>query len=299
MVYCLSQAYLRFRWAVCQLDTLGKCRNRLMLRKSLASLPRTLDETYDRILSAIDADDSQYAIRILRWLAFSIQPLSAEELSEVVAIDPERNPAFDSQEVLEDPSEVLTICSSLVTITTSELPKGLSKIITLAHYSVKEDLISDRILQSRMEYGIQEATCNEFIAKSCLGYLLQFQEPDCLSNENIKLFKLARYSAQFWADHARAAPEGSEALNRLIMELFSTENTQSSAYSNWGRIHESRLYTKDFEDESILRDLPSPLCFASMSGMAETVNLLHNSETRNRHQRTSSTLRQRAAGSFP
>jgi hypothetical protein len=33
----------RFRWAVLQLDTLGKCRNRLMLRKSLATLPPTLD----------------------------------------------------------------------------------------------------------------------------------------------------------------------------------------------------------------------------------------------------------------
>jgi hypothetical protein len=35
----------RIRWAVCQLDTLGKCVNRLMLRKSLATLPSTLDET--------------------------------------------------------------------------------------------------------------------------------------------------------------------------------------------------------------------------------------------------------------
>jgi ankyrin repeat protein len=38
----------RFRWAVCQLDTLGKCRNRLTLRRSLARLPPTLDETSER-----------------------------------------------------------------------------------------------------------------------------------------------------------------------------------------------------------------------------------------------------------
>jgi hypothetical protein len=29
----------------------GKCRNRMMLRKALASLPPTLDQTYDRIFS--------------------------------------------------------------------------------------------------------------------------------------------------------------------------------------------------------------------------------------------------------
>ena len=77
-----------------QLDTLGKCRNRLMLRKSLATLPPTLDQTYDRILCAIDENDSEYAVRILRWLAFSTRPLLVEEISEVVAIDPERDPAF-------------------------------------------------------------------------------------------------------------------------------------------------------------------------------------------------------------
>jgi hypothetical protein len=43
----------RFRWAVCQLDTLGKCRNRAMLRHALAALPPTLDKTYERILCAI------------------------------------------------------------------------------------------------------------------------------------------------------------------------------------------------------------------------------------------------------
>src|ERR1700753_2034760 len=94
----------RFRWAVCQLDALGKCRNRLMLRKALATLPPTLDETYNRILCAIDEEDFEYAVRILRWLAFSARPLSVEEISEVVAIDIERDPAFDSEEVLEDPS---------------------------------------------------------------------------------------------------------------------------------------------------------------------------------------------------
>jgi hypothetical protein len=83
----------RFRWAVCQLGTLGKCRNRLMLRNSLAGLPSTLDETYNRILCAIDKEDSQYAIRILRWLAFSSRPLLVEA-AEIVAIDINRIPAL-------------------------------------------------------------------------------------------------------------------------------------------------------------------------------------------------------------
>ena len=88
-----------------------------MLCRSLATLPPTLDQTYDRILSAISEEDSEYAIRILQWLTFSARPLSVEEVAEVVAIDVGRDPAFDHDKVLEDPLEALNICSSLVTIT--------------------------------------------------------------------------------------------------------------------------------------------------------------------------------------
>ncbi len=49
-----------------------------------------------------------------------LRPLLVEELSKAVAINTERDPAFDRQEVLEDPLETLNICSSLVTITTNK-----------------------------------------------------------------------------------------------------------------------------------------------------------------------------------
>ncbi|CAN9184765.1 unnamed protein product [Alternaria alternata] len=81
--------------------------------------------TYDRILTAISEEHSKYAMRILQWLTFSARPLSVEEVAEVVAIDVARDPAFDCDEVLEDPLEVLDICSSLVTITTNKADRRL------------------------------------------------------------------------------------------------------------------------------------------------------------------------------
>ncbi|KAF2681191.1 hypothetical protein K458DRAFT_391986 [Lentithecium fluviatile CBS 122367] len=109
-----------FRWAAYHLDTLGKFRNREMLRRSLAMLPPTLDQTYDRILSATSDEYSEYAIRILQWLTFSARPLFVEEVAEVVAIEVAHDPAFDRDEVLEDPLEALNIRTSLVTIITNE-----------------------------------------------------------------------------------------------------------------------------------------------------------------------------------
>jgi hypothetical protein len=80
---------------VCQLDALARCRNRAMLRKLLATLPQTLDQTYDRILTAISKEDCEYVMRILQWLTFFARPLSVKEVAEVVAIDVARDPAFD------------------------------------------------------------------------------------------------------------------------------------------------------------------------------------------------------------
>jgi hypothetical protein len=186
----------RFRWAVCQLDTLGKCRNRAMLRKALAALPPTLDTTYDRILCTIAEEDVDYAIRILLWLAFSDRPLAVDEVAEVIAIDVARDPAFDREEVLEDPLDALDICSSLVTIATDDSNGGLEstrQVAVLAHYSVKEYLVSDRIQRGQAaRYSMQSAACHSTIAKACLGYLGQFQKPEPMAEDTFGKYKLGR-----------------------------------------------------------------------------------------------------------
>jgi hypothetical protein len=134
-----------------------------MFRKSLATLPPTLDAKYERILCAIDESDSQYATRILQWLAFSRRPLKIEEVSELVAINPKGNPAFEPDEVLEDPWEVLNICSSLVSIYTVDEHKewydyqSAGEVVLSAHYSAKEYLISERCPQSQAKLLQYEA----------------------------------------------------------------------------------------------------------------------------------------------
>ena len=195
-----------------------------MLRKSLATLPPTLDQTYDRILSAISEEYSKYAMRILQWLTFSARPLSIEEIAEVIAIDVARDPASDRDEVLEDPLEALNICSSLVTVTKAKAEgrRGpAQQIIALAHYSVQEYLVSDRIKQGQAkQYSMQEVECHNTITKGCLGYLTQFQQP--LSTEILKASALARYVAEFWISHLRKTRDATEG-SLLAMSLMSMD----------------------------------------------------------------------------
>jgi hypothetical protein len=244
-----------------------------MLRKSLATLPRTLDQTYDRILTAISEEHSDYAIRILQWLTFSARPLSVEEVAEVVAIDVARDPAFDRDEVLEDPLEVLDICSSLVTITTNKADRrsgSAQRIVALAHYSVQEYLVSDRIRQgSAKQYSMQEAKCQSAITRGSLKYLMQLQQP--LEEETLPVFALARYSAEFWSSHLRKTADEGEQAGQLAASLMAKEQP---AYLTWIRLHDPDRPWEEPNLEKSDDNIPMPLYYAALLGFSIVTRLL-------------------------
>ncbi|KAK1918627.1 hypothetical protein CFE70_001353 [Pyrenophora teres f. teres 0-1] len=269
----MQGAHGMFRWAVCQLDTLAKCRNLVMLRNSLGTLPQTLDQTYDRILTAISKEDCVYAMRILQWLTFSARPLSVTEVAEVVAIDVARDLAFNRDEVLVDPLEALDICSSLVTITKNEEDGRLEptqQIIALAHYSVKEFLVSDRIRQgSAIQYSMQEATCQSAITRGSLKYLVQLQQP--LERETLQVFALARYSAEFWSSHLRKTGDEGEQASQLAASLMAKEQP---AYLTWIRLHDP---DRPWEEPNLKKSADSihvPLYYAALLGLSTVTKLL-------------------------
>ncbi|OAF58861.1 hypothetical protein VC83_06133 [Pseudogymnoascus destructans] len=274
-----------FRWAVCQMDTLGKCRTRLALQKALKALPTTLDETYERILCTISEADSEHAMRILQWLAFSSRPLLVEELAEVVAINVERETAFDRDEALEDPMDVLDICLSLVSVVMIEEPSlsepnrrlsTISRTATLAHYSVQEYLVSARICQGRAaRYSMQPDACHGYIAKGSIGYLLQFEKVLFDSFESARclqqVYTLAQYSAKHWIIHTSNGEEGDNRLSYLATKFLSTRD---GAYLNWLRLYDpdKAWSTPNFRRE--LDSCPNPLYYASLGGIANTANQL-------------------------
>jgi hypothetical protein len=69
----------KIRWVICQLDALRRCRTPAALEKALTHLPKTIYETDDRILAAIDEDDRRDALSLLQWLAFLVGTLSLDK----------------------------------------------------------------------------------------------------------------------------------------------------------------------------------------------------------------------------
>ena len=115
----------RFRWVVCQFDSLRHCLNLPALRKTLRSLPKDLDDTYDRMLANVSEDYTGAALKILQWLVYALRPLSITEAAELIAVDVKDNPRVAVENRLADPRDVLLICSSLTT--TFTLAKDYAK----------------------------------------------------------------------------------------------------------------------------------------------------------------------------
>ena len=110
---CLIDFIYRFRFAECQLEALRKCRTLRHVKIALSQLPKTLDETYDRILNCIEEEDRLVAHRTLQLLVFTCRPLTIAELVETIAVNCEKE-MIDSDSRLLDPYDILEICSSLV-----------------------------------------------------------------------------------------------------------------------------------------------------------------------------------------
>jgi hypothetical protein len=81
--------------------------------------------------------------KVLRWLSFARRPIHLDEMVDALAVDFACDcPTFDPDERYADSRDIITRCSSLVSISGSP---GEKCFLKLAHLSVKEYLISDRI----------------------------------------------------------------------------------------------------------------------------------------------------------
>ena len=165
----------RFRWAYCQLETLRKCPRRY-ISSTLNKLPKTLDETYERILQSIPEVMQIDAHRIFQWIIVSSRPLGVEEVAEVFAInfDEEMSgiPVFEpSWRDANAETAVLSACSTLVAVVDSG---WRGKLVQFSHFSVQEYLTSDRVANAEhvSRFHIHPKPAHTLLAKACLSVLL-------------------------------------------------------------------------------------------------------------------------------
>jgi len=255
---------------------LAHCPNIPTLRKALNSLPKDLDETYARILSNIPEEYSDYALGQLHWLTHSLRPLRLDELAEVFAIRIEGHPWFDQVARFPEKRDLLSICSSLVSVedvnqvdtegqneevakedsnfwtyagSSIEASDGDSPIVRLAHLSVREYLVSERIRNSSAnKFAIQYKRSHEYVSATCLSYLFNFDQKDSLrachtkegeeglyqiDRQHMIEYPLSTYASEYWTQHAQILGTDLGRVQDLSLELLRPDG---NAFLNWLRL---------------------------------------------------------------
>ncbi len=223
---------LRFRWVDCQFFALKSCLTLNMLRSTLRSLPATLDETYDKMLDSIKPELQDFARRVLTLLCFSARPIEVTELIEALAVVVQGDTGnFDAGNKLSSADDLLRICPGMIRILgpamseydppSSERGQEYSdqeilrrakrsdrRIVSLAHFSVREYLVSDHVLISSPHFHLRPSESHLWISQLCLIYLTipDMQLPVAAVKASFwhyGTFDFFRYAFNSWSQHAR------------------------------------------------------------------------------------------------
>ena len=258
----------RFRWVFCQLEVLQHCLPQ-SIRRTLNELPKSLDETYERVLKEIGLANRDHAYRLLQCLAVAIRPLLVEELAEILVLDYDGSDGM-TPKLIEDwrredrQESVLSTCSSLITL----VDDGDSRVIQFSHFSVKEFLTSDRLAASKgdlSDFHIMPDPAHTTLAQACLGILLQLggssNDPD---DQVYSSFPLSRYASQYWVEHAQFGTVSS----RIEDGMWRLFDSNEPYFAAWLQLH-------DVDDEwysfGSYKGPGSPLYYASLCGFRDLV----------------------------
>jgi hypothetical protein len=76
------------------------------------------------------------ACKVLQWLAFSARPVTVAEVAEALTVNIDHDHHLNTDRQLLDPHDMLKICSSLITISSSDASSGGGddKGVSSVHY---------------------------------------------------------------------------------------------------------------------------------------------------------------------
>ncbi|KAG4436826.1 hypothetical protein IFR05_007675 [Cadophora sp. M221] len=154
-------AHGMFLWVEFQLCDLCEAESDHGIKRTLENLPKSLSETYDRLLAKITGDERrQMIVRMFKWIVCSRRPLLVDELREAIAftLDDEE---WQREKIVTNIDRLIRACGNLVII------DGNTKIVQFAHYTVQQYLLASSV--GFFHFTSQDASI--MAGEFCIAYL--------------------------------------------------------------------------------------------------------------------------------
>ena len=273
-----------FLWIRYQQDRLLQSRSNKILRETVQSMPRGLNESYSRtwkVISNLEPDRRDRVINLLRWLAFANRPLSVQELAECLSIEVEGGEvAFDAADVptideiyIDD--EIKEPCGSLLDFRYGRgNPAPNLRMVHLIHASVRDFLIevlpSPSLTLGTVTSESSSVAHNLWLAALCIKFL---NSPDAWSlqrDNNQQSFLI--YATQAWYKHIWAAEGKYEPIVNLVNDFMAPGNRH---FAKWASFYEYR-YRDSAPQLGRVSSTNRNFYYACLFGLCPTMELLHN-----------------------
>jgi hypothetical protein len=214
----------RFRWVKCQIDMIRPLKRPKIIKEALEKLPKTLDETYERILLRLSTEAEENLVqmrRIFAFVTFAKHPLTLAELAQAVVVEI-WGKQFDEDAAFYDPKDLLCLCRPLIDISPS------TGFLGFVHYSVQEFLLSERLSSAegavRM-FALNERSCHLEIAEICLTFVSfdDFADGPCQTfnefQDRKEKYPFLDYAAEHWPFHTEYK-DVEAAVSDLLLRLL-------------------------------------------------------------------------------
>ena len=184
------------------------------IEKALGRVPENMNETYERILNAINEKplpQRKIARRVLIWTAYAQEPLPIEALAAAISIEKDTRSLEDLESTVPTEKNILNTCANLISV-----DRGPSRYVRFVHFSIQEFLTSHQSKYiETLNMGPEVA--HREIAQSCMIFLTLFpKQRDCLG-----LYALHQWPHHLFAGNLNSLQVGDQIIT-LTTSFFDT-----------------------------------------------------------------------------
>ena len=247
-------------------------------------------------------------------LCFATRPLKVRELIDAVAVEIKEPMGFQKDRRMQDYNDIHDICPGFIELNAhvdeaddfeifEATDLSLTDDVQIAHFSVQEYLVSDRIRgQKAAVFSLDSAAANAEIAQVCLVYLLDHdlstflcdkckpdrkikfhnrdekslrdggksERKDFALNDLLENYPLTKFAAESWHQQYQNMTAYNSEVQCLVSRLF----LQNGTNINWLSLHDEGTYypgplryIAEFFEEAA-----SPVYYASLLGLYDTLH---------------------------
>lgn len=213
------------------------------------------------------------------WLAFSTWPLTIDEFAEVFTFNPDDDDALSTMERLFNSKDALKYFSGLIVTDEWGSWKKRYSRVELAHFSVKEYLISDRISQGPSSaFSFKELDAHMCIVHLCQRYHLQMSARSDKKDTNQYILN---NRASTWETHLEMIPRASWP-SGIVQDAMLAYAARSQSLFNIVFSAIDKLYgiwSVELQYELIEHLLLQPYFYTARRGYCQLTEMLMSPET--------------------